>query len=250
MSGAVAAFTFKHYRRIVETGLESGYRFIGFEDLAAVRDHVPYLCLLRHDCEGDLAAALRLGEIENELGVKSTYFVQLRSPLYNVLSTPQARFVKRLLELGHGLGLHFDERSYVYASTDELAARVDEERDILKGEFGVPVHVVSFHQPSPMVLENELKLRCLNTYDRTDMRGVGYLSDSNWRWRQDPIQAFRSHTHPHLQLLLHPECWTDRSMSIEQKWHQVLRHNAEIGQETLIERESTYKSPAKISFRS
>jgi hypothetical protein len=234
----------------LETGLESGYRFIRFEELAGLRDREQYLCLLRHDCEGDLGAALRLGQIEEELGVRSTYFVQLRSPHYNVLSTPQARFVKELLELGHDLGLHFDERSRPFGSTAELAARVDEEREVLNGEFGVAVNVVSFHQPSPLVLENTLKLHCLNTYDRSDMQGVGYLSDSNWRWKQDPIEAFLLHTHPHLQLLLHPECWTDRSMSVEQKWRHVLRHNAEIGQQTLIERESTYKIPAKITFRS
>jgi hypothetical protein len=247
---AVAAFTFKHYRRILEAGLESGYRFIGFDELAGLRDRERYLCLLRHDCEGDLAAALRLGEMEKTLDVKSTYFLQLRSPLYNVLSEPQARFVKELIELGHRLGLHFDERSHSRATPAQIADLVDRERALLGEEFGVTVAVVSFHQPSARVLENRLKLRCLNTYDRSDMQGAGYLSDSNWQWKLDPIDAFQSRTHPHLQLLLHPECWTDRSMSIERKWHEVLRHNTQIAQQTLIEREATYKTPAKISFRS
>jgi hypothetical protein len=250
MSAPPAEFTFGHYRRILDTGLESGYRFIGFEELAAARDTERYLCLLRHDCEGDLVTALHLGEIEKELGITSTYFVQLRSPLYNVLSTPQARFVRGLLELGHRLGLHFDERSHDHASPTEIADLVDGERALLGTEFGVPVEVVSFHQPSARVLENEIKLRCLNTYDRSDMRNLGYLSDSNWKWREDPIEAFRSHTHPHLQLLLHPECWTDTSMPAERKWHQVLRDNVEIAQETLLEREDTYKRRARISFRS
>jgi hypothetical protein len=245
-----ADFTFRHYRRILEAGLESDYRFIGFVQLAELRGSERYLCLLRHDCEGDLSSALRLGQIEKELGIKSTFFVQLRSPLYNVLSRPQAQFVSGLLELGHHLGLHFDERSHTYASTAELVTKVDQERDLLTDEFGVPVEVVSFHQPSALVLENQLKLGCLNTYDRSDMRDVGYLSDSNWTWMQDPIEAFRLHVHPHLQLLLHPECWTDRRMSIESKWHQVLRDNLQIGQQTLLEREKTYKVPAKISFRS
>ncbi len=46
MPRSVADFTFKHYRRIVEAGLESAYRFIGFYELAAVRDSERYLCLL------------------------------------------------------------------------------------------------------------------------------------------------------------------------------------------------------------
>jgi hypothetical protein len=249
MSGPAPAFTFGHYRRILESGLESGYLFIGFEELAAARDAQQYLCLLRHDCEGDLVTALRLGELENELGIRSTYFVQLRSPLYNVLSRPQARFVRGLLELGHRLGLHFDERSYDNASPAKVADLVDSERALLGAEFGVSVEVVSFHQPSARVLENKIKLRCLNTYDRSDMLNLGYLSDSNWRWREDPIEAFHSHTHPHLQLLLHPECWTDTSMPAERKWHKVLRDNVEIAQQTLLEREETYKRRARISFR-
>jgi len=245
-----AAFTFGDYRRILETGVASSYRFIGFEELANARDAEPYLCLLRHDCEGDLTAALRIGEIEKDLGISSTYFVQLRSPLYNVLARPQARFVRGLLDLGHRLGLHFDERSYDEANPAEVADLVDAERALLGAEFSVAVDVVSFHQPSPRVLDNKIKLRCLNTYDRLDMQGVGYLSDSRWQWRQDPIEAFRTHAHPHLQLLLHPECWTDRSMSIERKWREVLRDNVQIAQETLLEREDTYKTPAKVTFRS
>jgi len=246
---AILPFTFRHYRQILDAGLESGYRFIGFEELAKARETEPYVCLLRHDCEGDLPTALRLGELENGLGVLSTYFVQLRSPLYNVLSRPQARFIRSLLDLGHRLGVHFDERSYEDASAEQMADLVDRERAVLGAEFGVSVDVVSFHQPSARVLENKIKLRCLNTYDRTDMRGVGYLSDSIWRWREEPVAALRSHKHPHLQLLLHPECWTESSMPTEGKWHQVLRDNLEIAQQTLLEREDTYKRRARITFR-
>lgn len=249
MPRPAAAFTYGHYRRILEAGLESGYQFIAFEQLAKVRDAESYLCLLRHDCEGDLAAALRLGELEQELGIKSTYFVQLRSPMYNVMSTPQARFVRGVLDLGHRLGLHFDERSHEAAGPAQIADLVDAERALLGAEFGVPVDVVSFHQPSQRVLENGIKLNCLNTYDRSDMRNVAYLSDSNWHWREDPIEVFQEHRHAHLQLLLHPECWTDRSMSPESKWRQVLRHNVEISQETMLEREKSYNRRARISFR-
>ena len=244
------AFTFAEYRTILETGLASGYRFIGFEELPNARRTERFLCLLRHDCEGDLTAALRIGEIEKDLGIISTYFVQLRSPLYNLLAKPQAQFVRRLLALGHRLGLHFDERSYGEAKPSEVSDLVDAERALLATEFGVAVNVVSFHQPSSRVLDNEIKLRCLNTYDRLDMEGVGYLSDSRWQWRRDPIEALRTHAHPHLQLLMHPECWTNRTMSIERKWREVLRDNIEISQETLLEREDTYNRPAQITFRS
>jgi len=245
-----AEFTFGHYRRIVESGLESGYRFICFDELARAREADGYFCLLRHDCEGDLATALQLGKLEREMGVTSTYFVQLRSPLYNVLSSPHGKLIRKLLDLGHRLGLHFDERSADHAPPATIPDLVDKERALLSAEFGVPVDAVSFHQPTAVVLENNVKIRCLNTYDRQDMAGFGYLSDSSWHWREDPVEAFRSRSHAKLQLLLHPECWTDRSMTVQEKWHKVLRDNLEIAQDTLLERETTYKKRAKISFRS
>jgi hypothetical protein len=243
-----ADFTYDHYRRLLAAGLEAGYRFIGFDELAAARQADRYFCLLRHDCEGDLPAAGRLGEIEKELGIASTYFIQLRSPLYNPMSKPYGDVVRGLLELGHRIGLHFDERAHDHASPVEIADLVDAERKTLSVEFGVPVEVVSFHQPSRRVLDNQIRIRCLNTYDRDDMRDVGYLSDSRWQWREDPIEAFRAHRHPWLQLLLHPECWTDTSMPPEQKWHQVLRDNVDIAQETLLTREDTYSRRARITF--
>ena len=241
-------FTFSHYGRILQAGLDGGYRFIGFDEVANARSESGRFCLLRHDCEGDLVTARKLAEMEREVGILSTYFIQLRSALYNVLSLPQAGLVRGILELGHRLGLHFDEHSYPDASDSDIADLVDAERRLLTGEFRVPVDVVSFHQPSARVLDNHIKLRCLNTYDRSDMRGVGYLSDSNWRWREDPVEALRAHRHPHLQLLLHPECWTDETMPIESKWHQVMRDNLEIAQDTLLEREESYKRRVRISF--
>jgi hypothetical protein len=182
--------------------------------------------------------------------VTSTYFLQLRSPLYNVLSVPHSHLVRDLLGFGHHIGLHFDESARGDMQPDEIADLVDRERSLLGAEFGVDVNVVSFHQPSSRVLDNEIKLRCLNTYDRNDMAGFAYLSDSNWRWKEDPVDVFRSHRHPHLQLLLHPECWTEEPMQVEEKWHRVLRDNLEIGQDTLLEREQTYTRRAEITFRS
>lgn len=252
MTGSTSppGFTFRHYQYILETALHAGYRFIAFDDLAGRRPSDELLCLLRHDCEGDLVAAARLGEIEQALGVMSTYFVQLRSPLYNALSTPHAALIRGLLERGHRLGLHFDERSRAHAAPGQVADLVDGERTLLAAEFGVPVTVVSFHQPSPAVLENRIKLRCLNTYDRADMAGVDYLSDSNWTFREDPVDALAARRHPRLQLLLHPECWTEEAMVPEQKWHHVLNNNLEIAQDTLLARELTYKRRARITFRS
>src|SRR4051794_40605096 len=79
-------FTHDAYREILEAALESGYQFISFPALAEHRRRNDLVCLLRHDCDNDLVAAVEIARIEEQLNVRSTYFLMLRSALYNLLS--------------------------------------------------------------------------------------------------------------------------------------------------------------------
>ncbi|WP_448208560.1 hypothetical protein [Azospirillum sp. sgz302134] len=243
------AFTLARYAAILRAGLDAGYRFAGFDELAQVRGLSTPACLLRHDCDNDLVAALRMARVEAEAGVHSTWFVMPRSALYNLFSPPNAAIVREILALGHRLALHFDELPFRDATPEVLAAQVERERCWLAEEFGHPVCAVSFHQPSRRVLDNAIILACLNTYDRKDMDGFHYLSDSNMNWREGcPGDLFRERRHPKLQLLVHPEWWTDGQMSQADKWRAMLADNFGLMQRSLLEREATYNVAQDIVF--
>ena len=56
-------------------------------DFSEVSDEVDSFCVLRHDIEFSIDRALEMARIEHDdLGVYSTYTVQLRNNTYNALS--------------------------------------------------------------------------------------------------------------------------------------------------------------------
>jgi hypothetical protein len=247
MSGA--PFTHEHYRFILRAGRDAGYRFATFDELAGLRHTAERACLIRHDCDNDLVAAAALARIEADMGVRSTYFVMTRSALYNVMAPPMLALVREIVGLGHRLGLHFDELPYRTLPPGSIAGQVDRERAWLAQEFGQSIDVVSFHQPSPRVLANEIRLNCLNTYDRSDMAGLHYLSDSNLRFRgPTPVECFAAREHRLLQILLHPEWWTETPMTLDEKWNRMLANNVDLMQQSLLAREDTYKMPRTVAI--
>jgi hypothetical protein len=251
MTNSPPPFTYQDYRHILTSALTSGYRFVEFPALSHYRDTdtSQSICLLRHDCDNDITAALKMAEVEHESGVKSTYFMMLRSAMYNLLSPANASMVREIIGLGHWIGLHFDESYYADADTDAITEYVERERGWLSTEFNVPVDVVSFHQPGIRVLENQIKLKCLNTYDKHDFRDTYYLSDSNTVWREgSPSLFFAERRHPRLQLLIHPEWWTEAEETILQKWNRMLRHNFDLMQHNLLTRERAYHWHQQIEF--
>jgi len=241
-------FTHEHYKYILRSGLDSGYKFISFSELGKLGQDQQLVCL-RHDCDNDLTAAEAMARLEEEIGVRSTFFLMLRSAMYNLLSIPNAELARKVIRRGHDIGLHFDEQYYPNATPTQLVAYVDWERAFLSREFGVPVEVVSFHQPSQRVLENRVRTDCISTHDRNYMKGVHYISDSNMVWKKRcPIEFFLARKHPRLQLLIHPEWWTPEEMTVQQKWNQMLLNNFELIQQSLLRRERTYTQRQEIEF--
>ena len=246
MSGA--PFTFEHYRYMLRTGRDAGYRFITFDQLPQVRATDERACIIRHDCDNDPIAAASLARIEAELGVRATYFFMTRAALYNLMAPKVAALVHEIIALGHRLALHFDEFPYRTLPSAQIAAQVDRERRWLTEEFGQPINVVSFHQPSERVLSNEVRLNCINTYDENDMRGLRYISDSNFRFRAEtPVECFQRGEHRQIQLGLHPECWTEEAMEPDSKWDLALVHSVELMQDSMLAREDTFKRRRAVS---
>lgn len=245
-----APFTLEEYRYILACALQSEYRFIRFSEIRDLARNGQLLCCLRHDCDNDLSAAASMARLEQGMGVRSTYFLMLRSAMYNVLSIPNGELVRQIIRGGHEIGCHVDEQCYPDTTAAQMSARVDSERTLLSHEFGVPVSVVSFHQPSRVALDNRIRLNCINTYDRGDMDNFHYISDSNTVWKEGrPSQIFRNREYSRLQLLIHPEWWTRDKMALRQKWNQMLRDNFELVQQSLLGREKTYTQRQEIGFR-
>lgn len=195
-------FTYRGYRELLSLLRAGGYAFRGYQNYK----DAPRCVILRHDIDNSFSQAVRLAELEAEEGVRSTYFVLLRTDFYNPASRSGEAALRRIRSLGHEIGLHFDEASYVPALTpEELPGRAAEEAGLLSALLGAPVASVSMHRPSKTTLEADYQIPGLvNSYGRTFFREFKYLSDARRRWREPVEEIIRSGVYDRLHILVHP----------------------------------------------
>ena len=113
-------FTLHTYRRLLETLLEQGYRFITFEQYCTYKGETvnngenrlesdrltpspvnritDKFILLRHDVERRAANSLATALIEHELGVRASYYFRV------VPQSNQPDIIRAIAELGHEIG--------------------------------------------------------------------------------------------------------------------------------------------------
>jgi hypothetical protein len=199
----VPSFSPVAFRALLQAGLDGGYAFVPFaEHEACTAERV---CLLRHDVDSDPEAAVRLAEIERELGVRSTYFLMLRSPVYNVFMRECQALVGELAALGHALGLHYDPGSSP-AGGRSHTQQIELERRFLEDMLGLPVGAVAFHQPSLHPGASEIPVE--GAVKANGLPGYHFVADPNQNGDVfSAFEIFATGRHPRLQLLVHPMWW-------------------------------------------
>lgn len=177
------------------------------------------LIMLRHDVDVSLERAKAMATIEHEMGLSSTYLVRIRSEYYNVLESSQALLIEDIQSLGHEIGLHLDFSEASCNSKEEVEELIEKESRILNLVTGVNTGVVSYHNPTELILKvkDELladKINCYSTFFEEQLK---YLSDSNGYWRFDSLETLIAPkdnlAQVPLQLLIHPEWWQKEEMS-------------------------------------
>ncbi len=192
--------------------------FSQYDDIDAQRT-----ILLRHDIDFSLDHALELAQIEAELGISATYFLLFSAPYYNLLGAGSSSVPRRLRELGHEVGLHYDVAVIeAGGSAEPLEVLLAQAR--LLGELsGTPVATIAQHNPSlngrdPFAAAAPF----INAYDERFVQQMGYYSDSCMAWRDSFIEAAEQDSFPdRVHLLIHPIIWTEQLLSREQKLERM-----------------------------
>jgi hypothetical protein len=200
---AGAYFTLSGYRAILSRALELGYRIVPFRGFEGLED-APVL-LLRHDLDHALAPALVVAEAEAALGIRATYFVQTACELYNLLSRESRRLIRRLVDLGHEIGLHYEADRY---AGDGGEARLRSDLRLLEDLAGEKVVSAAQHLPTvdaPVALGGFVQNEAYEArFIDPPMR---YVSDSLMVWREaTPLDLIERRAS--FQLLTHPDTWT------------------------------------------
>ena len=196
-------FTYAAYRELITLLKNEGYRFCGYFDHEGNDKRV----ILRHDIDYSMEQAVKLAKVEQEMGVSSTYFVLLRTDFYNPASKRTLDMVRQIHDMGHEVGLHFDEVAYQGCSAEELPALIQYEAKLLVDICGFPIRSFSMHRPNQLTLAKDLQGEGLvNSYGEEFFRQFKYLSDSRRNWREPVLDIVRSGEYDKLHILT-PAFW-------------------------------------------
>ncbi|MGB0739882.1 MAG: hypothetical protein ACPGXX_07400 [Planctomycetaceae bacterium] len=198
-------FTTEHYREMMQA-IRDSHRTLCFRDVHVMGREIfdiPKFVIMRHDVEFSIPAALRLAEIEAEFGIQSTFFL-LQTSDYNPFEEEEAVQIRRILELGHDIGLHYDAALFERLEMD-AAATAEAQIRLFETFFSTKIHAMSSHMPMRSGRTFSLP-GVIDTYDPMYLTEMKYISDSTQAWREGVITE-NLERHNHIHLLTHEYIW-------------------------------------------
>lgn len=220
-------FTIENYRQLIVLAKEKGFHFILHKD-----EFVPERkdVIWRHDVEFEPDIALKMAQIENELGVTATYFFQLHSPYYNLFDEHYSKVFHQIHELGHHVGLHFDCHYWGIQDEAQLDKFIRLDCNYLEANLGVEMDTFSFHNTTPFT-QSCLKYSyggLINVYSSFFKEHYNYCGDSLGYWRFDRLEdVLKDDSVRHLQALTHDGNWSEEVLSPRKRFAKVMYERAD-----------------------
>jgi hypothetical protein len=208
----IKKFSYNEYRKIILK-----YKKI-IKDFSKINKFTKTFCLIRHDIEFSIDRALRMAKIDNFLGIKSSFFVQVKSDCYNAFSDENIKKLKQIIKLKHYIGLHFYV-SNLKKKDSIVQVELKKQIKILELALGRKIDRLSIHRPPKWILskKNSIFKPYINTYSnlyfefKKNPTEIKYYADSNHRWNYGhpmDVNKFKK-----FQILLHPDEWSQKGMS-------------------------------------
>ena len=216
-------FTLSNYRKLLSLALTN------YEVRLFNQSYKTKSILLRHDLEFSVSIALRMAEIETDLGIRSTYFVQLHSEFYNTLEKSSLKGIKQIEKLGHHIGLHFDSHFWDIQSETQLDRCIESDKSILEKYLGTEIQAFSFHNNTAFTLScrKDKYGGLLNVYSDYFRERYAYNADSLGYWRYERLEdRLKEAKEEALQILIHDGMWQDEVLPPRRRVFKVIDENA------------------------
>jgi hypothetical protein len=199
-------FSYDTYRSLLNLLLRSSSNLC-FSDFAKKKPAGSFL-LLRHDVDYTPEAALKMAELEANMGIKATYFILFSSPHYNLFNKEYILFPRKLAKMGHEVGLHYDLEAFEAFTNKNPTEILKFEIDTLSTLAGIEVKSIAMHNPSLSGADLFRDTEFVNAYDDKFTKKVSYFSDSCGAWRDEFVNHIENQNiPPQMQLLIHPIFW-------------------------------------------
>ena len=213
---------------------------LGRDTAERERESIIYL---RHDVDFCLESAVNMARLENQMGIQSSFFILLDSPLYNIFEGTALRQIRCIESLGHSVGIHLDiEHS---ASPQEICHKFSIQYGCLKALGLRPLRFFSFHRPHEDQINLALPDGLDHAYSQNCFQPDHYLSDSGGRWKKDVIPLLfpdeKLARRINMQLLIHPLWWSKANLSVNERMQVLISRLNDKNRAHLKENCRTYK---------
>lgn len=174
-------FSFTKYTELINALKSRHYQICTFSDY--LNSAPERAVILRHDVDILAYSALQLALLENELGVKGTYFFRTTKYSY------KPELIKRMASLGHEIGYHYEDLSR--NNGDYLLAEKEFAKNLQNFRALYPVKTVCMHGSSGSPYDNRDLWKTIKLADyglvgepylSIDFNAVLYLTDTTQRW--------------------------------------------------------------------
>lgn len=174
-------FTIRTYKLLLSALKENGYFFQPFTDF--IKNPGPRCIILRHDVDAKKMNSLRTAKLENELGIKGTYYFRI------VHESFDEKIITQICDLGHEIGYHYEDLTLARGDK-ELAINLFEEH-LAKLRRVAPIETICMHGSPLSRWDNRLLWKYYDyrdfgivgePYFDIDFEKVLYLTDTGRRW--------------------------------------------------------------------
>jgi hypothetical protein len=229
-------FTIEFYKELIHT-VSKRFRnnIFTFKDFLSASKKPEEFCIIRHDVDRNHTAALRMANVEAELGIQATYYFRARNQNFN------EKIIRQVKNLGHEVGFHYESLASAkgnYAEAlSEFSSCIEKLNEI------TPVDTISMHG-SPLSKYNNLDL--WKRFDRSktftelgligdavldiDYSDIAFITDTGRNWSSqkanlrdkvstgifpdiknstDLLNFIKSTKNKKLVLQIHPERWSN-----------------------------------------
>ena len=189
-------FTSLKYGELISALKDAGYEFVTYAEYAEGR-RAEKLVVMRHDVDRSVNGAIRMAEMEKEMGVNASYYFREKFIIEN---SDDIRYIE---EVGHEVGYHYEDLVKEKGDVDKAYVRFVCNIEKMRQVAGV--RTITMHG-SPMSKIDSKDMWRVYDYKKLGLIGepqidvdwneMFYLTDTGRSWngvsRRDKVGEFKS----------------------------------------------------------
>jgi hypothetical protein len=181
-------FTTRTYTYLLNSFLEANYEVQTFQNYLLYPLH--RVIILRHDVDKRPQSALRIADIENKLGIKSTFYFRIIRDSFNI------DIIKRIIDLGHEIGYHYEDLTIARGDINQACSLFENNLQTFRKYY--PVKTICMHGSPLSKWDNRVIWNYINykdydiigePYYDIDYNEVLYLTDTGRHWNNEKISV-------------------------------------------------------------